>query len=63
MGNLLWHNGVRKLGPVIAALFLNLMPVSAVLITAAFGVEPSIQQLAGGAVVLVGIMLAQLRGG
>jgi drug/metabolite transporter (DMT)-like permease len=62
LGNLLWHNGVRKLGPVIAALFLNLMPISAVLITAAFGIEPSFQQLAGGAVVLVGIMLAQLRG-
>jgi drug/metabolite transporter (DMT)-like permease len=61
VGNLLWLNGVRKLGAVIAALFMNLLPISAVLITAALGIEPTRQQLIGGAVVLAGILLAQLR--
>ena len=55
--------GVYRLGPVIAALFMNLMPISAILITAALGVLPSWQQIIGGIVVLVGIMLAQLRRG
>lgn len=44
-------NGVRRLGAVIAALFLNLMPITAVLITAALGVEPTRQQLIGGGLV------------
>ena len=61
IGNILWFNGVRKLGAVIAALFMNLVPMSAVLITAALGVEPTRQQLIGGAIVLAGILLAQLR--
>jgi drug/metabolite transporter (DMT)-like permease len=61
VGNILWLNGVRKLGPVIAALFMNLIPICAVLITAALGIEPTRQQLIGGAVVLAGILLAQLR--
>ncbi|HXQ39653.1 MAG TPA: DMT family transporter [Candidatus Udaeobacter sp.] len=61
IGNLLWLNGVRKLGAVIAALFMNLMPISAVLITAALGIEPTRQQMIGGAIVLAGILLAQLR--
>src|SRR5262249_29583936 len=61
IGNLLWLHGVRRLGPVIAALFLNLTPVAAVLITTALGVEPNRQQLIGGGIVLLGILLAQLR--
>jgi drug/metabolite transporter (DMT)-like permease len=63
LGNLLWHNGVRRLGAMIAALFMNLMPITAILITAAQGITPSWQQLIGGGVVLAGIMLAQLRRG
>ena len=62
LGNILWHHGVRRLGAVIAALFMNLMPITAILITAALGIAPTTQQLIGGALVLVGIMLAQLRG-
>jgi drug/metabolite transporter (DMT)-like permease len=61
IGNILWLNGVRQLGAVIAALFMNLMPITAVLITAALGVEPTRQQLIGGTIVLGGILLAQLR--
>ncbi len=63
LGNLLWHNGVRRLGAMIAALFMNLMPITAILITAVQGIIPSLQQLIGGGVVLAGIMLAQLRHG
>jgi drug/metabolite transporter (DMT)-like permease len=61
IGNILWHYGVNRLGPVIAALFMNLMPITAILITAAMGIPPTDHQLIGGVLVLVGIMLAQLR--
>jgi drug/metabolite transporter (DMT)-like permease len=61
IGNILWHYGVNRLGAVIAALFMNLMPITAILITAAMGISPTVPQLIGGALVLVGIMLAQLR--
>jgi len=61
IGNILWHYGVNKLGAVIAALFMNLMPITAILITATMGIAPTMQQMIGGALVLAGIMLAQLR--
>jgi drug/metabolite transporter (DMT)-like permease len=61
LGNIMWHYSVRKLGPVISSLFLNLMPITAVLITAAMGIAPTRQQLIGGVLVLGGITLAQLR--
>jgi drug/metabolite transporter (DMT)-like permease len=63
LGNVMWHYGVRHLGAVIAALFMNLVPITAILITAVMGTVPTVQQLIGGALVLAGIMLAQLRRG
>jgi len=62
LGFFLWHYAVRKLGFVVASLFLNLTPVVAILITAlAFAVYPTPQQLVGGALVLVGVLQSQLR--
>jgi len=62
LGFFLWHYAVRKLGFVVASLFLNLTPVVAVLITAvAFAVYPTPQQLLGGALVLAGVLQSQLR--
>lgn len=60
-GTLLWNFGVRTLGLVVAALFLNLIPIAAVAITAAIGIAPSLNQLLGGALVLAGVIQAQLR--
>jgi drug/metabolite transporter (DMT)-like permease len=62
LGNILWHNGVYRLGASSPPVH-ELMPISAILITAALGVLPSWQQIIGGIVVLTGIMLAQLRRG
>jgi drug/metabolite transporter (DMT)-like permease len=62
LGFFLWHYAVRRLGFVVASLFLNLTPVVAVLITAvAFAVYPTLQQLIGGALVLAGVLQSQLR--
>jgi drug/metabolite transporter (DMT)-like permease len=60
LGNLLWLNAVSKIGLVISALYMNLVPTTTVAISAAMGIRPSAAQLIGGAIVLAGIMLAQL---
>ena len=39
----------------------GLQPITAILITAAMGISPTVPQLIGGALVLVGIMLAQIQ--
>ncbi|MBI3708983.1 MAG: DMT family transporter [Proteobacteria bacterium] len=59
LGILLWHGGVRDLGLPTASLYLNLQPVIGVLVTVAVGVVPYWEQLAGGVLVILGIL--QLR--
>jgi drug/metabolite transporter (DMT)-like permease len=61
IGNFTWHFGVRRVGVVVASMFTNLSPVFAILISAAMGVEPRQQQIAGGALVLAGLFQAQAR--
>lgn len=58
----LWMQGVKHLGPNRASIFLNLMPVGTVAIAAAFlGETPHLFHIAGGAMALAGVMLAQMR--
>src|SRR5262245_27276533 len=62
LGFFLWHYAVRRLGFVVASLFLNLTPVVAILLIAlAFAVYPTALQLLGGALVLAGVLQSQLR--
>lgn len=61
LGVFLWHYGVRHVGVVVAALYMNLVPVVAVAILAALGTPPSWNQLAGGALVVAGVIYVQLR--
>lgn len=57
---LFWGQGIQHLGAARTALFLNLVPVFAMLLSGAFGTPPSGAQLAGGAIVLIGVSLAML---
>ena len=59
IGLLLWNFGVSRLGVVVASMYLNLIPVAAVLAALALGYRPRGEQLIGGAVVLSGVVLAQ----
>ncbi|MCY1197511.1 carboxylate/amino acid/amine transporter [compost metagenome] len=60
----LWMQGVKHLGPNRASIFLNVMPVATVAIAAAFLDEkPHLFHIAGGAMALAGVMLAQMRAG
>jgi drug/metabolite transporter (DMT)-like permease len=60
-GLLGWNYGVRHLGVVVASLFLNFVPVFAILITTIMGEPPTSMQLLGGALVLAGVLQSQLR--
>lgn len=60
-GTLLWNVGVHHVGIVVAAMFLNLLSVVAVLVSMMFGIEPRPEQLLGGLVVISAVALAQFR--
>ena len=55
---LFWGIGIQHLGASRAALFLNLVPVFAMLVSGALGTPPSSAQLSGGLIVLAGVTLA-----
>jgi drug/metabolite transporter (DMT)-like permease len=58
---LLWNTGVSLVGVPVASLFSNSAPVFAIGLAALMGAEPSWLQLLGGAIVMSGIALHQLR--
>jgi drug/metabolite transporter (DMT)-like permease len=58
---LFWNYGVQRLGLVVASLFLNLVPIVTLLILALMGQMPTWLQLAGTALVVLGLLQAQLR--
>jgi drug/metabolite transporter (DMT)-like permease len=64
-GILLWNWGVKQFGIVIPNLYMNLVPMVAIGLSAMIGYVPTPVQLAGGALVVIGILasqLARLRG-
>lgn len=61
VGNSLWNFGVSVVGVPIASLYVNLTPVFAVLIGVLFGIYPTVEQVAGGLVVMAGVLYMQLR--
>ncbi len=55
-----WNTGVNRLGIQTGSLWQNMVPVFAVLISLLFfGVQPLVEQLIGGAVVLAGVLYMQ----
>jgi drug/metabolite transporter (DMT)-like permease len=59
---LLWNDGIAKVGPARAAIFLNLVPVASMLISTFFGTPPSHAQLLGGALVIGAVTFSALPG-
>ena len=57
----LWHYGVSRLGVTVASMYGNLVPVVVVLIAIFSGVYPVPAQLAGGALIIAGVLIAQSR--
>ncbi len=58
---LLWNMGVMALGAARAALFLNLVPVFAMLTAITFGQWPNLAQLTGGALVICGVIISMRK--
>lgn len=57
---LFWTIGIEQLGAARTAIFLNLVPVSAMLVAATLGTLPTMAQLAGGMLVLGGVMVSMM---
>ena len=57
---LFWNTGIARLGAGHTALFLNLVPVFAMLIGIVIGAIPTLPQLIGGLLVISGISLSML---
>lgn len=57
---LFWGIGIARLGAARTAIFINLVPVFAMLISAFLGTLPSSAQLAGGLLVLGGVTISML---
>lgn len=60
MAYLFWNTGIARLGAGHTALFLNLVPVFAMLIGVVIGAIPTLPQLFGGILVISGISLSML---
>jgi len=60
MAYLFWNTAIAQLGAARTALFLNLVPVFAMLIGIAIGAVPTLPQLIGGVLVISGISLSML---
>lgn len=57
---LFWGIGIARLGAARTAIFLNLVPVFAMLISAGIGMPPTTAQLVGGLLVLGGVTISML---
>lgn len=55
-----WSIGIQRLGAARTAIFLNLVPVFAMLIGAATNTLPTFAQLAGGMIVLGGVTISMI---
>jgi drug/metabolite transporter (DMT)-like permease len=60
VGNSLWHFGVSRVGVTIASMYNNLIPIVAVMISFWAGMKPTVAQLAGAAVIIAGVLYAQV---
>jgi len=56
-----WNDGVRKVGPSAAALFMNLVPVFATLIGVVLGQAVLLSQLAGAVLVVGGVLYSSIK--
>jgi drug/metabolite transporter (DMT)-like permease len=57
---LFWNTGIARFGAGRTALFMNLIPVFAMLTAALMGQLPNLAQIMGGVLVISGVALAMV---
>jgi drug/metabolite transporter (DMT)-like permease len=60
IGNFCWHYGVSRLGIIVASIYNNLLPAAALAMTVLMGGSFTWHQLIGSAIILCGVLSAQL---
>ncbi|WP_084186905.1 DMT family transporter [Andreprevotia chitinilytica] len=58
-----WNDGVRKIGPAKAGVFMNLVPIFATLIGVALGQPVALAQVIGAALVIGGVLYSSYKPG
>ncbi|MCL4747456.1 MAG: DMT family transporter [Burkholderiaceae bacterium] len=61
LGGVAWNVGVNRIGLMAGSLWQNAVPVFAVFIAIAMDIRPSASQIAGGAIVMSGVLYMQWR--
>lgn len=61
-GVLAWNAGVAKIGPANAALFMNLVPITAFVVEAAKGTAPHAWEFVGAAITVSALIAANVAG-
>jgi drug/metabolite transporter (DMT)-like permease len=59
VGNWLWHYGVSRVGIHVATMYINMIPIAAVLVSMAFGSFPGPHHLIGGIIIVAGVTYTQ----
>lgn len=58
---LCWNLAVSQVSPTVAGVSMNLVTVFTLVIAAILGQPPTLVQLVGGVLVIVGVLLASVR--
>ena len=61
LGSVAWNIGVNRSGLDVGSLWQNTVPVFSVIITMLMGVMPTVWQVAGGIMVIAGVLYMQRR--
>ena len=61
LGPFAWNIGVARVGLAMGTIWQNTVPVWGVLVSMLFGIVPTVQQVAGGAIVIAGVLYMQWR--
>lgn len=61
VGSVAWNIGVNRSGLAVGSLWQNTVPVFSVLIAMGFGMQPTVYQVAGGLLIIAGVLYMQWR--